>query len=158
MKLFWKRFFLCGITGWSWECLFTGLGSLLQKDYKLTSQSSLWMFPIYGMACLICPIYQKIKKHCVFFRAFVYGLLIFFGEFLSGYILKTHHVCPWNYDHAKMNIQGIIRLDYLPAWMLAGILFEKIVLKIGCNPPCDKETNETSAKPSTLDKGANTNC
>ncbi len=134
MKLFWKRFLRCGMTGWLWECVWTGLSSLLQKDYRLTCRTSLWMFPIYGLACLICPIYHCIKKRCLLFRGFVYAIVIFVGEYLSGILLKSHSVCPWNYEHAKLNIDGVIRLDYLPAWMAAGLLFERIVLKTGCGP------------------------
>ncbi len=140
MKLFWKRFLRCGAAGWLWECTWSGIWSFFQKDYLLTCRTSLWMFPIYGLACLVCPIYSCIKKRCVLFRGFVYAIVIFIGEYLTGSILKRHSVCPWSYDHAKLNINGIIRLDYLPAWMVAGLMFERIVLKTGCeSPSCPQE-------------------
>lgn len=143
MKLFWKRFLRCGTAGWLWECTWSGLWSLLHKDYLLPCRTSLWMFPIYGLACLVCPLYNCIKKRNILLRGFIYAIAIFIGEFITGSILKRHSVCPWNYDHAKLNINGVIRLDYLPAWMVAGLMFERIVMKTGCEECTDsKEKKE----------------
>ena len=49
----------------------------------------------------------------------------------SGTFLKRHGMCPWDYSHAKTNIDGVIRLDYAPLWMAAGLLFERILIR--CN-------------------------
>lgn len=41
--------------------------------------------------------------------------------------MKKHDMCPWDYSGAKSNINGLIRLDYAPFWMAAGLIFEKIL-------------------------------
>lgn len=144
MNLYWKRFVRCGAAGWIWECAWSGLWSLLHNDYLLTCRTSLWMFPIYGLACLVCPIYNRIKKRNILVRSFVYAIVIFIGEYMTGSILRRHSVCPWNYDQARFNINGVIRLDYLPAWMIAGLMFEHIVMNTGCaNSSCSKEDADT---------------
>ena len=43
-----RNFFICGLTGWCMEILFTSAGSLLKRDGRLIGQTSVWMFPIYG--------------------------------------------------------------------------------------------------------------
>ena len=34
-----------------------------------------------------------------------------------------------DYSNAPTNINGVIRLDYAPVWMAAGLIFEKILSK-----------------------------
>jgi uncharacterized membrane protein len=46
---------------------------------------------------------------------------------MTGSILKRHSLCPWDYSKEKANIHGLIRLDYAPYWMCAGLLFERIL-------------------------------
>lgn len=123
-----RNFFICGLTGWCMEILFTSTGSLLKKDGRLIGQTSVWMFPIYGMAACICPIYRLIKKFPIFFRGFIYSIGIFSFEYISGSLLKKHNLCPWDYSNARANIDGVIRLDYAPFWMAAGLLFERILV------------------------------
>ena len=103
-----KNFFVCGLTGWCMEILFTSTGSFLKQDKRLIGRTSVWMFPIYGTAAVIAPF-----------------------EYISGTFLKRHGMCPWDYSHAKTNIDGVIRLDYAPLWMAAGLLFERILIR--CN-------------------------
>lgn len=123
-----RNFFICGLTGWCMEILFTSAGSLLKKDGRLIGQTSVWMFPIYGMAVCIRPVYRFIKWMPTFFRGLIYSIGIFSFEYVSGSFLKKHKVCPWDYSDAKANIDGVIRLDYAPFWMAAGLLFERILV------------------------------
>lgn len=123
-----KNFCICGLTGWCMEILFTSAGSLLKHDKRMIGQTSLWMFPIYGMAAVISPLYKLIKEKPVLLRGGIYTLGIFSFEYLSGTLLKKHHVCPWDYSDAKTNVNGVIRLDYAPLWMVAGLLFERILV------------------------------
>ena len=124
-----KKFILCGIIGWCMEILFTGLHSLLVKDYTLAGKTSILMFPIYGMVCVFSPLSQKLKTKSTFLRGSIYTAFIFAGEFLSGLFLKKHRICPWDYSRAKFNIKGVIRLDYAPLWFTAGLFFEKFLKK-----------------------------
>lgn len=130
MKLLLKDFLICGITGWCMEIIFTSIGSLLTGNFTLTGHTSLWMFPIYGIAALIFPLYQKITYFPIWLRSSLYAVLIFFVEFLSGILLKTFHICPWNYEHATWNLAGVIRLDYFFFWCVAGLIFEKLLCKL----------------------------
>lgn len=124
-----RKFLICGLTGWCMEILFTSAGALLNKDKRLIGQTSIWMFPIYGMAACISPVYKLIKGKPALIRGGIYTLGIFSFEYLSGTFLKKHQLCPWDYSDAKANIDGLIRLDYAPFWMAAGLLFERILVK-----------------------------
>lgn len=124
-----RKFLICGLTGWCMEILFTSAGALLNKDKRLIGQTSIWMFPIYGMAACISPVYKLIKEKPALIRGGIYTLGIFSFEYLSGTFLKKHQLCPWDYSDAKANIDGLIRLDYAPFWMAAGLLFERILVK-----------------------------
>ena len=124
------NFLLCGATGWCMEILWTGLHSLLDGQKTLTGKTSLLMFPIYGCAALIKPMYHLVGRLPLLARGSIYSAAILTGEFISGSLLKKHDCCPWDYSHARFNIRGIIRLDYAPLWMGAGLLFEQI---LGCH-------------------------
>ena len=123
-----KNFLLCGLTGWGFECFFTGCKGLFNKDKKLPCSTSLWMFGIYGMGFLIKPIYKKIKKIPQFFRGIIYTIMIFLTEYSTGLVLKKHNACPWDYSNSKYNIKGVIRLDYAPLWYAVGLIYEKILI------------------------------
>lgn len=122
-----KNFVICGVFGWCIEILWTSFEKFRRRDMKLIGNTSIWMFPIYGMASLFAPIYRFIKNANVVVRGFVYMLSIFTAEYATGYILKKHNMCPWDYSKAKYNINGLIRLDYAPLWFLVGLVFEKLV-------------------------------
>lgn len=124
-----KNFMICGFTGWCLEILFTAFDSFRKRELTLTGKTSLWMFPIYGMAVIIKPLYRLIQKFPVLLRAFIYSVFIFVGEFISGSILKKHQMCPWDYSKSRANIKGVIRLDYAPYWMATGLLYEKILCR-----------------------------
>lgn len=110
------------------ECFWTGLHSVMShKDKALFCRTSVWMFPIYGMAACLNPICKKLKDKSALLRGGVYTLCIFIAEFSSGKLLKKFGACPWDYSKAKMNYKGVIRFDYAPAWFLAGLFFEKLL-------------------------------
>lgn len=141
IKLLLRDFLICGVIGWCMEIIFTSLGSLLSGNLMLKAHTSLWMFPIYGLAAFIFPLYQKITFFPIWLRASLYAVLIFFVEFTTGILLKTFHLCPWNYEHATWNLAGVIRLDYFFFWCIAGLLFEKILCQRHAK---DYETRDVS--------------
>lgn len=124
-----KKYLLCGLTGWCMEVFWTGLGSAIRKDKKLSSNTSIWMFPIYATAVIIEPMYRQLCKHNkgVINRGTVYALSIITTEYITGSLLKMKGCCPWDYSKAKFNINGVIRLDYLPVWFVVGLIYEKIL-------------------------------
>ena len=109
------------------EILFTSFGALRKKDLKLIGQTSIWMFPIYGMAAVIRPLAHILKGVPSFFRGIIYSIGILAGEYVSGSFLKKHGMCPWDYSKAPHQYKGIVRLDYAPVWFATGLFFEKIV-------------------------------
>lgn len=135
-----KNFLLCGFTGWCLEILFTSFGSFRKRELKLLGQTSLWMFPIYGMASFLKPLSSLIGRFPAVVRAFFYSLFIFLGEYFSGSILKKYKMCPWDYSNARANVKGVIRLDYAPYWMIAGLIFERILA--GPSPKTTVQLND----------------
>ncbi len=131
IRRFGTDFVRCGLLGWCLECFWTGLGSLKQHstDKRLLCRTSVWMFPIYGLAAFIPGIYKKIKSKSSLYRGLVYASAIFGCEYTSGILLKRHNACPWDYSKAKLNYKGVIRLDYAPCWVAAGLLFERMLCK-----------------------------
>ncbi|WP_434735227.1 putative ABC transporter permease [Clostridium sp.] len=122
-----RRFIIYGLLGWCTEIVWTGFGSLLQGNLKLTAFTYIWMFPIYGMAILLEPIHDRIRHWPVVLRGGVYTLVIFFMEYSTGHLIKLLiGACPWNYGSCPYSIGGIIRLDFIPVWFVAGLLFEKV--------------------------------
>ena len=117
-------FIKCGILGWGMEIFWTGLGSLLHGDPRLTGRSSLWMFPIYGLAAAIGPVYQILKPLNVIFRGLIYMICIFAVEYATGAFLRSLNLCPWDYSQDAFHINGLIRLDYAPLWFAVGLIFE----------------------------------
>lgn len=124
-----KNFLLCGFAGWCLEILFTSFGSFRRRELQLMGRTSLWMFPIYGMAAFLKPVCRLLQRLPALLRAFFYSCFIFLGEYVSGSILKKHQMCPWDYSGSPANIRGVIRLDYTPLWMMAGLVFEKLLTK-----------------------------
>lgn len=127
MKKLLKNFFKCGLLGWCLEITFTALHSLQKRDFKLMGQTSLWMFPIYGSACILAPLFQGLKALPFYIRGCIYAFFIFLGEFISGSFLSAKKLCPWNYGRSRWHIKEVIRLDYFPNWFLAGLLFEQLL-------------------------------
>lgn len=122
-----KDFCICGLSGWCIEVFWTGLGSLIHHDKKLTGNSSLFMFPIYGMGFIFRPLSKLLKKCNFIVRGLCYATCIISTEYISGKFLKKHEACPWDYSDAKLNYQGIIRLDYFPLWFIVGLIYEKLL-------------------------------
>lgn len=127
MKKLIHNFIHCGILGWCLEITFTALHSFRCREFTLAGRTSIWMFPIYGMAAFLEPVYRLVKKRHFLIRGTVYAALIFLGEFLTGSLLARRDLCPWNYARSRWNIKKIVRLDYFPCWILAGLLFERLI-------------------------------
>lgn len=124
-----RNFVKCGITGCCMELFWTTFCGIKKKDYKLIGQTSMWMFPIYGMASVIKPISGRLKKHNrdTISRGLIYTAGIYAAEYTTGALLKKKDRCPWDYSESKYNVNGLIRLDYAPLWFVVGLMYEKIL-------------------------------
>lgn len=121
------HFIIYGLLGWCLEIIWTGVGSLLAGDVCLTARTYLWMFPIYGLVIVFEPLHDIIRYWPVWRRGIIWMLLYFAVEYLTGWLLSVMlGTVPWDYSLAALNIHGLIRLDYAPAWFAAGLLFEKV--------------------------------
>lgn len=123
---FFQNFVRCGIAGWCLEIFFTAMHALQKREMALCGTTSLWMFPIYGMGAIIAPLYRLLHRQSIWLRGFLYTLLIFTVEFISGSYLRRKKCCPWNYHRSPWNVREVIRLDYAPYWFLTGLLLEQL--------------------------------
>ncbi|MEA4826883.1 putative ABC transporter permease [Clostridium sp. JNZ J1-5] len=122
-----KRFIIYGLTGLCMEVFWVAFWSLVRGDISMVGHTSIWMFPIYGLAVFLEYIHNEIRHLPTILRGGVYTLLIFSIEFISGWIFRNLlGVSPWDYSGTPFSVYGLIRLDYAPAWFVAGILFEKL--------------------------------
>jgi uncharacterized membrane protein len=121
-----KRFIIYGFIGWGIEIIWTGLSSLLRGDIRLGGFTCLWMFFIYGAAVFLEPIHDIIYRWRWPVRGFIWLLIIWGIEYTSGFIiLNTIGIYPWHYK-GPYAVDGLVRLDYAPAWFAAGLIFEYV--------------------------------
>lgn len=121
-----KSFLRCGLSGWCFEIIFTALGSFRNRELTLMGKTSLWMFPIYGSAAFLKPVFKLLNGKSILQRGLTYMSLIFSAEYFSGMLLRSRNLCPWDYSRAKWNIGKVIRLDYAPLWFFIGLFFERL--------------------------------
>lgn len=124
------RFFIYGFSGWVTEVFWTGISAAFKGDINMTGHTSVWMFWIYALGGILFePIYKNIKQHSLFTRGCIWTVLIFLAEAFSGIILRYFGIEAWKYE-TLLSVYGLIRLDYLPAWFLVGLLYEKLNNKL----------------------------
>jgi len=120
------RFAIYGALGCLMEVLWTGLGALINKNFRLSSNTSLWMFFIYGLVVVLEPFFRLVAPFNFLIRGLVYAAFILAGEFITGIMLKRVDICPWDYSNTRYHVKGVIRMDYIPAWAVAGLFFEQV--------------------------------
>ncbi len=125
-------FLICGLVGLLTEICFTAMNSLKCRDFRLKGTTSLWMFPIYGIAAFIPPAarFLQQKKTPVLTRGILYTCSIFAAEYLSGRKLRQKRCCPWDYRRSRFHINGLIRIDYAPFWFLFGLAMERLLPRL----------------------------
>jgi len=127
MKHKFYRFLIYGLTGWTMEIAFTGMGSFLRHDPRLMGWTYLWMFPIYGMAVFAEPIHEMMRRVPWWIRGIAWAGMILMAEYFSGTAIRLlTGVCPWDYGNKPLAMDGVMRLDYGVFWFFAGLGFEKL--------------------------------
>lgn len=95
------------------------------RDPRLVGYTFLWMLPIYAGMIFLEPIHNAIRNYSFFYRGIIYLLLVWFAEFVSGWLIKKiTGRCPWDYSYSFLSYYGYIRWDYAPVWFLFGFVFE----------------------------------
>jgi uncharacterized membrane protein len=125
----WGRFAAYGLLGWCSEVLFTGIHDFIRdRDNRLPSRSSIWMFPVYGLLSpLYEPLHDAVRDKPVPVRATAYALGLLAVEYSSGVVLRTLlGRAPWDYSYAKRHVHGLIRPDYFPIWAAFGLALEPV--------------------------------
>lgn len=112
----------------------------------MIGKTSPLMFPIYGLAAVIRPVYGRLSDLPVCLRGVLYALGIYCAEFTFGTILRFFHMCPWDYSQAAFQYRGLIRLDYFPLWFLMGLFYEKLLLHLYFTVPVQRQTVQSSGR------------
>lgn len=73
-----NNFLKCGVAGWCMEVLWTSVTNVKSTDKRLIGNTSLWMFPIYGMAAVIAPVSKFFqRKKCNHKGEYLYFFYLF---------------------------------------------------------------------------------
>ena len=86
------------------------------------------MFPVYGLAQLLFePVHDALRPRAPAARAAAYAAGFSTVEYTSGRALRRlRGAAPWDYSHARWNLDGLVRAGYIPVWALAGFGFERL--------------------------------
>jgi uncharacterized membrane protein len=87
------------------------------------------MFPVYGLAQpLFEPVHEAMRGRLPApVRAAVYAAGFATVEYASGRVFRLLlGRAPWDYSHARWNLDGLVRADYVPLWALAGLGLERV--------------------------------
>lgn len=126
--------FLFACIGITTEVVFTSFSNLAVSlfehspvSWALTGKTYVWMFFIYALIPFLFKIFNPLVEGKSFlFKVFLAIVFIYVVEFSSGLLLKILiGYCPWEYKEG-IHIMGLIRLDYLPAWIVFAVLVIKI--------------------------------
>jgi hypothetical protein len=109
-----------GIAGVLGELAFTGV--------RGRAATSVWMLPVYALAApLFEPLHERLRGRSLRIRLSLYALGFSCVEYGSGQALRRlRGSAPWDYSHARFQLDGVVRADYLPVWAAAGLAFEHL--------------------------------
>jgi uncharacterized membrane protein len=124
------RFGIYGILGLATEVVFTaGHTAIATRGRRIDGHTSAWMFPVYG---LIQPLFEPAHdamrgRFRAPARASAYAAGFLAVEYATGRLYRrVLGRAPWDYSHARWNLDGLIRADYAVAWALAGLALERV--------------------------------
>lgn len=122
------RVLILACVGVAAEVAFTA--ALDRRDGRLLGYSYLWMFPVYAALypgfALLLPF---IETWPFVARGLLYGATLLLGELVFGLILRAAlGQAPWEpeYRGKPRVVAGLVRLDFFPAWVAAGLFFESV--------------------------------
>ncbi|MFA5204316.1 MAG: hypothetical protein WC708_07915 [Lentisphaeria bacterium] len=125
------RFLLCAAFGMVLEMLASAVHGACRHNWTLFGHSSFWMIIDYGLlGILVGPIATPLRRWRLPLpgRAFVYMLLIYLVEYVSGRIFTACGLKIWSY-YDRYNLHHQITLTLAPAWYLLGLFAETLYRK-----------------------------
>ena len=133
MQTFLINTFLLASVGVTFEIIFTSITTFSRKrDQSFKGYSYLWMLPIYALVYpTLTLLWPFIHDWLFLLRGLLYIILIYIAEYSTGWLLRQMlGKCPWEKDYIgkQWAINGLIRLDYAPAWFITALLFEYLYL------------------------------
>lgn len=128
------RFLIFAFGGMLGEVFYGASLSAWNGNWSLYGQSSPWMMIDYGLLGIILwPIAVKLTqwKLPLPVRAFVYMLLIYSVEYVSGIIFTWGMgLRVWSYEGIPYNLHGQIMLYSAPIWYGLGLCAEFLYRKV----------------------------
>lgn len=125
--LFFQKFLVYGCLGILIEFFFTGIGSVVKKNWKATGYSYLWMLPVYGFAALALEATSETLPWPFYLKALLYVPIIYGIEALSGWTLRAIiGTVPWDYGKSRWTPMGLINLTYAPFWLILALGFDPL--------------------------------
>ena len=117
---------LYSMIGISIELVFNAIRTTLIKkgDLSLKGSVSIWMIPIYGFGLTYgfdYIIYVSPESDLI--RWLTYPLWVWVVEIMVGLPTKNK---LWDYSDIKYNWRGVVSFQHYPAWLLFGILIERL--------------------------------
>jgi len=127
LSVFLQKFFVYGCVGILVEFFFTGIASVLKRNWKATGYSYLWMLPIYGFTALALEALSESLPWPFYLKALLYVPVIYGVEALSGWTLqRLIGTIPWDYGKSRYTPLGLINLRYAPFWLMLALAFEPL--------------------------------
>lgn len=127
------RIMIFGCVGITTEIFFTAGWDFVQSiqtgsspDLKLQGKSYVWMFPIYGSAGILLPIFMPLlERFHMALRLLIFLFGIYSIEFITGWLIEAiTGKCPWEYfsiwsipGWGNEHISGYINMSFAPFWL-----------------------------------------
>lgn len=128
------RFLIFALGGMLGEVFYGALLTGWGGNMNMHGQSSPWMMIDYGLlGVILMPIATPLKKLKLPLaaRAFVYMLLIYLVEYVSGIIFTWGFgLRVWSYESIPYNLHGQIMLYSAPIWYTLGFCAEYAYKKV----------------------------
>lgn len=128
------RFLIFAFGGMLGEVFYHAALGAWNGNWNLHGQSSFWMMLDYGlMGLILMPMATRLMRLGLPLpaRAFVYMLVIYLVEYVSGIIFTWGFgLRVWSYEGIRYNLHGQIMLYSAPIWYLFGLCSEYLYRKV----------------------------
>lgn len=137
--MWWQKLLLYGCMGMVIEVFFTSIASLIQKNWKATGCTYLWMVPIYGLTSLGLEWASDSIHWPFYLKAFVYLPVFFIAEALGGWGIQAltallqrlfggsgGGTIPWDYGKSHWTPMGLVNFKYTPFWLALAMGFDPL--------------------------------